>query len=71
MKPLKNIKEWKTTLIAIISYVSAFYYLFKVDNHNLWIFVVLLVFATMMLFSADTLINSLTKFIKNNEKKQI
>ena len=71
MKPLKNIKEWKTTLIAIISYVSAFYYLFKVDNHNLWIFVVLLVFATMMLFSADTLIHSLTKFIKNNEKKQI
>ena len=71
MKPLKNIKEWKTTLIAIISYVSAFYYLFKVDNHNLLIFVVLLVFATMMLFSADTLINSLTKFIKNNEKKQI
>ena len=41
--------------------------LFKVDNHNLWIFVVLLIFATLMLFSADTLITSLTKFIKNNE----
>jgi len=71
MEKLKNIKEWKTTLLAIISYVSAFIYLFVVENHNLWIFVVLLVFATMMLFSADTLINSLTKFIKNNEKKQI
>jgi hypothetical protein len=71
MKKLKNIKEWKTTLIAIISYISAFIYLFKVDNHNLWIFVVLLIFATLMLFSADSLITSLTKFIKSNEKKQI
>jgi Na+/H+-dicarboxylate symporter len=60
-----------TTLIAIISYLASFYYLFKVDNHNLWIFVVLLVFATMMLFSADSLISSLSKFIKNNEKKEI
>lgn len=71
MNKLKNIKEWKTTLIAVISYLASFYYLFKVDNHNLWIFVVLLIFATLMLFSADTLITSLTKFIKNNEKKQI
>ena len=71
MKKLKNIKEWKTTLIAVISYVASFYYLFKVENHKLWIFVVLLVFATMMLFSADTLLKSLTKFIKNNEKKEI
>lgn len=71
MKKLQNIKEWKTTLIAIISYVASFVYLFKVDNHNLWIFVVLLIFATLMLFSADSLITSLTKFLKNNEKKQI
>ena len=68
MKKLQNIKEWKTTLIAIISYVASFVYLFKVDSHNLWIFVVLLIFATLMLFSADSLITSLTKFIKNNEK---
>lgn len=71
MKKLQNIKEWKTTLIAIISYVASFIYLFKVDNHNLWIFVVLLIFATLMLFSADSLIKPLTKFIKNNEKKEI
>jgi|TARA_R110000803_G_scaffold91886_2_gene159359 hypothetical protein len=71
MEKLKNIKEFKTTLIAIVSYVASFYYLFKVENHKLWIFVVLLVFATMMLFSADTLLKSLTKFIKNNEKKEI
>lgn len=71
MEKLKNIKEWKTTLIAVISYVASFYYLLKVDNHNLWIFVVLLVFATMMLFSADSLITSLSRFIKNNEKKDI
>jgi hypothetical protein len=71
MEKLKNIKEFKTTLIAIVSYVSAFYYLFKVDDHNLWIFVVLLVFATMMLFSADSFLRSLNRFIKNNEKKDI
>ena len=71
MNKLHNIKEWKTTTIAVISYVASFYYLFKVENHNLWIFVVLLIFATLMLFSADSLITSLTKFIKNNEKKKI
>ncbi len=71
MEKLKNIKEWKTTLIAIVSYVASFTYLFVLDNHNLWIFVILLVFATLMLFSADSLITSLSKFIKNNEDKKI
>lgn len=71
MEKLKNIKEWKTTLIAIVSYVASFTYLFVLDNHNLWIFVTLLVFATLMLFSADSLITSLSKFIKNNEDKKI
>ena len=71
MNKLKNIKEWKTTLIALISYIASFYYLFNVENHNIWVFVVLLVFATLMLFSADTLIKSLSNFIKNNEKKKI
>jgi hypothetical protein len=71
MNKLKNIKEWKTTLIALISYIASFYYLFNVENHSIWVFVVLLVFATLMLFSADTLIKSLSNFIKNNEKKKI
>lgn len=71
MNNVKNIKQWKTTIIAIISYIASFYYLFKVENHNVWIFVVLLIFATLMLFSADSLITSLSKFIKNNEKKDI
>lgn len=71
MNNLKNIKQWKTTTIAIISYIASFYYLFKVENHNVWIFVVLLIFSTLMLFSADSLITSLSKFIKNNEKKDI
>jgi|TARA_R110000787_G_scaffold890_2_gene3248 hypothetical protein len=71
MEKLKNIKEFKTTLIAIVSYVASFYYLFEVADHKLWIFVVLLVFATMMLFSADSFLKSLTRFIKNNEKKDI
>lgn len=71
MNNVKNIKQWKTTIIAIISYIASFYYLFAVENHNVWIFVVLLIFATLMLFSADSLITSLSKFIKNNEKKDI
>jgi uncharacterized membrane protein YccC len=71
MERLKNVKQWKTTLIGIICYVVSFYYLLKVENHNMWIFTILLIFATMMLFSADNLINSLTKFIKSNEKKEI
>lgn len=71
MNNVKNIKQWKTTTIAIISYIASFYYLFEVENHNVWIFVVLLIFSTLMLFSADSLITSLSKFIKNNEKKDI
>tara|TARA_B100001248_G_C27354716_1_gene443192 strand:+ start:415 stop:648 length:234 start_codon:yes stop_codon:yes gene_type:complete len=71
MKTLKNLKEWKTTLIGIVCYVVSFYYLLEVENHNMWVFTILLIFATLMLFSADSLISSLTKFIKNNEDKKI
>lgn len=68
---MKNIRHWKTTTIALISYFVSFFYLFQVENHNLWVFIVLIIFATMMLFSADTLINALGKFIKNNQNKKI
>lgn len=71
MNRLKNIKEWKTTLIAIVSYVSAFAYLFVAEDHNTWIFIALLIFATLMLFSADSFINSLTNFVRSNEKKKL
>lgn len=67
----KNIKEWKTTLIGLVTLILSFYYLFEVDNSNVWIFVVLLIYATMMLFSADTMVNSLSKFIFNNRDKKI
>jgi len=68
---MKNLKEWKTTLIGLISYAVAFYYLLKVDDHNIFAFVALLAFATSMIFSADSLINSLSRFIKNNESKKL
>lgn len=68
---MKNIKDWKTTTIAVISYIASFAYLFMVESHNVWIFIALLIFATMMLFSADTLITSLSSFIKNNKNKKI
>ena len=71
MEKLKNIKQWKTTLIGIICYLVGFYYLLEVDNHNLWVFGMLLIFATLMLFSADSLIGSLTNFLKNNEDKKL
>ena len=71
MEKLKNIKQWKTTLIGVICYLVGFYYLIEVDNHNLWVFGMLLIFATLMLFSADSLIGSLTKFLKNNEDKKL
>lgn len=71
MEKFKNIKQWKTTLIGIISYLVAFYYLLEVQPVNLWIFVVLLLFATIMLFSADSLIGSISKFLKTNEKKKL
>lgn len=71
MEKFKNIKQWKTTLIAIISYLVAFYYLLEIQSPNLWIFVVLLLFATMMLFSADSLVGSIAKFLKTNEKKKL
>ena len=71
MEKLKNIKQWKTTIIGIISYLISFYYLLEIDNHNLYVFGMLLIFATLMLFSADSLIGSLTRFIKNNENKKL
>lgn len=71
MEKFKNIKQWKTTLIGIISYLVAFYYLLEVQPINLWIFVVLLLFATIMLFSADSLIGSISNFLKTNEKKKL
>jgi hypothetical protein len=71
METLKNIKQWKTTLIAVVSYIASFFYLFKVENHNLWIFITLIAFATIMLFSPDSLITSLAKFIKTNQNKKL
>ena len=71
MEKLKNIKQWKTTLIGVICYLVGFYYLLEVDNHNLWVFGMLLIFATLMLFSADSLVGSLTNFLKNNEDKKL
>lgn len=68
---MKNIRHWKTTIIGLISYIISFFYLFKVENHNVWIFIVLIIFSTMMLFSADTLLDALGKFIKNNQNKKI
>lgn len=68
---MRNIKQWKTTLIAVISYLVSFVYLFEVEDHNIWVFVFLIIFATMMLFSADTLITSIGNFLKNNEDKNI
>lgn len=71
MNKLKNLKEWKTTLIGLICYAVAFYYLIEVENHNMYVFTILLIFATLMLFSADSLVGSLTNFLKNNEDKKI
>jgi len=71
MNKLKNLKEWKTTLIGLVCYAVSFYYLIEVENHNMYVFTILLIFATMMLFSADSLVGSLTKFLKNNEDKKI
>lgn len=66
-----KLREWKTTLIGLITYAVAFYYLLEVAHAQLWIFVILLVFGTMMCFSADTLLTSLSSFIKNNKDKRI
>jgi hypothetical protein len=68
---MKNLKQWKTTLIGLISYVVAFYYLLEIEKPSIFGFVALLIFATLMLFSADSLIDSLKRFIKNNENKKI
>jgi len=66
-----KLSEWKTTLIGLLTFAVSFYYLFKVEHAQLWIFVILLIFGTMMLFSADTLVNSLSSFIKSNKDKKI
>lgn len=68
---MKNIRQWKTTLISIISYSAAFAYLFIVEDNSTWIFVSLLIFATMMLFAPDSFIGSLASFIKTNEDKKL
>jgi len=71
MEKLKNIKQWKTSLVGVICYVIAFYYLLKVDSPSIVGVIALIVFATLMLFSADSLVGSLSRFLKNNEGKKL
>ncbi|MDF1858296.1 MAG: hypothetical protein P1U29_04925 [Candidatus Pelagibacter bacterium] len=68
---MRNFRAWKTTLLGLATFVVAFYYLLKVEHAQSWIFAILLVFGTMMCFSADSLINSLTSFVKSNKDKKI
>lgn len=68
---MSRIKEWKTTLIGLLTFLVAFTYLFLVENAQIWILVVLLGFGTMMLFSTDTLISSISNFLKANRNKKI
>jgi hypothetical protein len=68
---MSRIKEWKTTLIGLLTFLVAFSYLFFVENPQIWILIFLLGFGTMMLFSADSLISSISDFLKVNRKKKI
>jgi len=69
---MSNLKQWKTTLIGLISYAIAFYYFAEV---NIWSFIVLLIFGTMMCFSADSFIKtlgtSIRNFLRSNSDKKI
>lgn len=68
---MKNIFQWKTTLIGVLSFLIGGAYLFVSDDANLWILVFLFAFGTGMLFSADTLISSFSDFIKGNKDRKI
>ena len=69
---MNNLTHWKTTLIGVASYIIAFYYYTEV---SLWQFVVLLIFGTMMCFSADSFIKTLStsvrSFLRSNKDKKI
>lgn len=68
---MKNLRQWKTTTLGLISLIVGFAYLFLSEDNNLYIFLSLLIFGTLMCFAPDNLISSLSKFIKTNEKKDI
>jgi hypothetical protein len=68
---MKNLKQWKTSLLGLVSLIVAFSYLFLSESPDGWIFISLLIFGTLMLFSPDNLLSSLIKFIKTNEDKEL
>jgi hypothetical protein len=72
---MKNLKQWKTTLIGIIALILSGAYVMMIDSANVWIFLSLLIFGTMMCFSADsflkTLSTSVRSFMRTNKNKEI
>lgn len=67
----QNIRQWKTTTVGLISFITALAYLFIAPNTEVWIFIILIAFSTAMLFLPDTFLNSFTNFLKNNDDKRL
>jgi len=68
---VSHLKQIKTTILGLIFLAVAFYGVFKWESFNIWIFVVLIGTGILMLFSPDTLIASLIKFVKKNDEFEI
>ena len=68
---IKNLKEWKTSLIGFILIVASFMYLYIKDDIELTVFVMLLLIGIALLFAPDSFINGIRGFIKSNKDKKI
>jgi uncharacterized membrane protein len=68
---LSNIKEIKTTVIGLIFLGAAILAVFKVEELNLWIFGILIVFGLLLLFSPNDVITILKNLIASVSKGQI
>ena len=68
---MKNIKEWKTTIMGMATFVAGIVYVFHNESPDYIVLSVLLGGGTLLIFSPDSLLTSLRRFGRNksNETK--
>ena len=64
---IKNLKQKKTTVLGLLFLAVAFFGILKFESFNIYIFFTLLGAGILLLFSPETLINSLINFVKKND----
>ncbi len=67
---LKNLTEWKSTLLGLVVLGAGLAYPFIIENTNIWIFSFLMVVGISLLFLPNEFLSSLKRLIKANSEKK-